>query len=99
MVTQADSLDACINEIFLEYAQARGIVNDPARACHARDKASLSAPSAAWVMTASPARRWHDARRLRAFKNTERRCCLRSGASWGIGFIVTPIRKVNRKQR
>lgn len=38
IVTQADPLDAHINETFLEYAQARGFVVDPARARHARDK-------------------------------------------------------------
>lgn len=37
-VTQADPLDARINETFLEYAQARGFVIDPARVRHARDK-------------------------------------------------------------
>lgn len=38
IVTRADPLDAHINETFLEYAQARGFVVDPARARHARDK-------------------------------------------------------------
>jgi hypothetical protein len=38
IVTQADPLEARINPIFLEYAQARGFVVDPARARHARDK-------------------------------------------------------------
>jgi transposase len=38
IVTLADPLDARINEIFLEYAQARGFVIDPARARDARDK-------------------------------------------------------------
>lgn len=38
IVTQADPLDARINETFLEYAQARGFVIDPARVRHARDK-------------------------------------------------------------
>jgi Mu transposase-like protein len=34
----ADPLDARLNPTFLEYAQARGFVVDPARARHARDK-------------------------------------------------------------
>lgn len=38
IVVQADPLDARINPVFLEYAQARGFVVDPARARHARDK-------------------------------------------------------------
>jgi transposase len=38
IVVLADPLDARINPIFLEYAQARGFVVDPARARHARDK-------------------------------------------------------------
>lgn len=38
IVMQADPLDAHLNETFLEYAQARGFVVDPARARHARDK-------------------------------------------------------------
>jgi transposase InsO family protein len=38
-VTLADPLDARINETFLEYAQARGFVVDPARVRHARDNA------------------------------------------------------------
>ncbi len=38
IVTQADPLNAHINPVFLEYAQARGFVVDPARARHARDK-------------------------------------------------------------
>jgi hypothetical protein len=38
IVTLADPLDARINETFLEYAQARGFVVDPARVRHARDK-------------------------------------------------------------
>lgn len=42
IVTQADPLDARINETFLEYAQARGFVIDPARVRHARDNAYVS---------------------------------------------------------
>jgi transposase len=38
IVVLADPLDARINPTFLEYAQARGFVVDPARARHARDK-------------------------------------------------------------
>ena len=38
IVVRADPLDARINPVFLEYAQARGFVVDPARARHARDK-------------------------------------------------------------
>ena len=38
IVVKADPLDAHINPTFLEYAQARGFVVDPARARHARDK-------------------------------------------------------------
>lgn len=38
IVTRADPLDARLNQTFLEYAQARGFVVDPARARHARDK-------------------------------------------------------------
>jgi len=38
IVVHADPLDARINPVFLEYAQARGFVVDPARARHARDK-------------------------------------------------------------
>ena len=38
IVVRADPLDARITPTFLEYAQARGFVVDPARARHARDK-------------------------------------------------------------
>jgi transposase len=38
IVVHADPLDARINPVFLEYAQARGFVVDPARSRHARDK-------------------------------------------------------------
>ena len=38
IVTRADPLDALLNETFLEYAQARGFVVDPARVRAPRDK-------------------------------------------------------------
>ena len=41
IVAKADPLYPLINETFLEYAQARGFVVDPARARHARDKARV----------------------------------------------------------
>jgi transposase len=41
IVDDADPLDPFINLAFLEYAQARGFVIDPARARHPRDKARV----------------------------------------------------------
>jgi transposase len=41
IVTRADPLAAQINDTFLEYAQARGFVVDPARARQPRDKARV----------------------------------------------------------